>query len=98
MKHIGALAVIAAMLTPFVTMAVDEDLASLTRESMSNKRITALLDKLGTEVVGGDGHWQLLVGGRTVIVVAQESTGRVRIISPVTATDALSDEQLLGVM
>ncbi len=67
-------------------------------DAMSNARIGELLDNLDLQAEGGDGYWRLVVADRKVMIITDEAADRMRIISPVTPTDALTEELLRRVM
>jgi len=67
-------------------------------DGMNNERIGSLLEKLGLDAVGGDGNWRLVVDGRAVMIITDESADRMRILTPVTAAEALTEENLRRVM
>ena len=74
-----------ALSTPPVVSA--EEFAAMTIERMAE-----LLNRLGTEVIGADGRWRLVLGGRAVMIFTDPAHDRMRIMSHVTAADALDDE------
>ncbi|MEM7543132.1 MAG: type III secretion system chaperone [Pseudomonadota bacterium] len=65
---------------------------------MNNARITELLERLDFETVGEDGFWRVVLNGRTMMIVTDENADRMRIMSPVTAADALDQQMLLRLM
>lgn len=78
--------------------AEEERLPTPPADGMSNTRIGELLEKLDLGAVGGDGRWQLVLGGRTVLIITHEAADRMRIMTPVTAAEALSEENLRRIM
>ena len=78
---------------PFPTSADGE-----TPDGMNNKRIGELLANLDPDVSGGAGFWRLVIDGRTVMIITDENADRMRIIVPVTAAEALSEDILVRVM
>ncbi len=67
-------------------------------DGMNNERVGELLEKLELDAIGGEGNWRLVVDGRVVMIITDESADRLRIITPVTAADALTEENLRRVM
>ncbi|MCZ6664709.1 MAG: type III secretion system chaperone [Gammaproteobacteria bacterium] len=65
---------------------------------MSNQRIGELLANLDLDLSGDDGFWRLVIDGRTVMIITDENADRMRIIVPVTAAEALSEDLLVRVM
>ena len=50
---------------------------------MSVERLGDLLQSESSDLQGGNGQWQMTIEGQTVIVVADASNNRMRIIAPV---------------
>ncbi len=63
-----------------------------------NDDIATLLGRVSSEVVGADGRWRLVVGGRAVTVSTDPVHDRVRIMGHVTAAEALDEERLTRLM
>ncbi len=64
----------------------------------NNQRIDELLRRVDTGVIGAEGRWRLVVGGRAVMVMSDPTHDRIRIMSHVTAADALDDELRLRLL
>lgn len=71
---------------------------TITREPMTNSRIDATLRKLDLEMVGGDGRWRVIVEGREVMLITDESANRMRILTPVVPAADLTEENLRRAM
>ena len=98
MTWTGRIIALGICLTTLVVQAQEEQAPPTVVDGMNNARIGEILTKLELEAVGGDGRWRLVLEGRAVIVLTDESANRMRIITPVTAADALTEENLRRVM
>ena len=65
---------------------------------MSVERLGDLLQSESSDLQGGNGQWQMTIEGQTVIVVADASNNRMRIIAPVVSTRSLSSEQIQAML
>ena len=66
--------------------------------SMTNERIGAILERLELETVGDDGQWRIILDGRSVMIITDAAHDRMRIMTHVTAAEALEPEHLTRVM
>ena len=98
MNRSGQIVLLGICLITVFVHAQEEQLPPTVTDGMNNARISELLNQLELEAVGSDGRWRLVLTGRAVIVLTDESTNRMRIITPATAADALTEENLRRVM
>ncbi|MEM6449632.1 MAG: hypothetical protein AAF703_04880 [Cyanobacteria bacterium P01_D01_bin.105] len=66
--------------------------------SMSVTQLDAILRKAAGNVEGSDGQWQLTMEGRDLIVLADASNNRMRIVSPIVSASELSTEQVQNML
>ncbi len=64
---------------------------------MNNAKLRTLIDKVGEDVTGRSGFWQFKLEGYSVLVITDENADRMRIISPITRTSALSETELMRI-
>lgn len=65
---------------------------------MSNARLDELIRRIDPGARGGPGFWQLTVQERTVLVVTDERADRMRVITPVAASDTLEPGRLVRLL
>jgi len=66
----------------------------LPAQDMSYKQIDKIVRQTCDSVSGGDGGWQLFVEDRLLILIADQSHNRMRIISPIADRQSLEDVEL----
>ncbi len=66
-------------------------------DQMNNARLRTLIDKAGEDVTGRRGFWQFKLEGYSVLVITDENADRIRIISPITFANALSETELMRI-
>lgn len=81
-----------------IVYADEESLSEQAIEGMDSARIGEILEKLELESVGSDGRWRLVLDGRAVMIITDEAADRLRILTPVTAAEALTEDNLRRVM
>ena len=67
-------------------------------DSMTLARLEAVLREEADNVQGGAGQWQMAVGGRPAIVLADVTNNRMRIVSPVVATSELDAQSIQNIL
>lgn len=92
MKRTGAI-ILAAIWLAFAgaSPAVADD-------TMNNARLAAVIGRLDENAIGDGGRWRLVVGGRAVMVITDESANRMRIMAHVTAAEALAEGTVMRLM
>ncbi|MEO0756380.1 MAG: hypothetical protein AAFY78_05845 [Cyanobacteria bacterium J06648_16] len=65
---------------------------------MSIERLDQILQSEANDLQGGNGQWQMTVEGQTVIVLADATNNRMRIVAPVVPTSSLSSEQIQAML
>ncbi|MEO1593306.1 MAG: hypothetical protein AAFU71_18735 [Cyanobacteria bacterium J06632_22] len=65
---------------------------------MSLDRLEEILVSEVPDLQGSGGQWQAELNGRSVIVLADPTNNRMRIVVPVVATSALSEEQIQAML
>lgn len=63
-------------------------------EAMTVERLEAILQGEASDLQGGEGQWQFTLDGQQVIVLADATSDRMRIVTPVTDATTLSVEQV----
>ena len=76
----------------------DSSLRGSPSMTMSNARLAELIKRIDNKAKGEPGHWQLVVDGKQVLVITDENANRMRIISPITNSDELTQPQLYRIM
>ncbi len=66
---------------------------SLHAQDMTNTKMDAIFKKEAVEVEGEPGVWQLMYGGRLLLVVTDSSANRMRIFTPVIESKDLQPGQ-----
>ncbi|RMG20430.1 MAG: hypothetical protein D6730_19915 [Bacteroidetes bacterium] len=61
---------------------------------MNNRELQQILEVAGDSLQGQAGAWQLMVQGRLMLVLTDESHNRMRIISPIVEVSELEAEHL----
>ncbi|MEL6816848.1 MAG: type III secretion system chaperone [Cyanobacteria bacterium J06598_3] len=67
-------------------------------EAMTLARLEAILQEEATAVEGDRGQWQLTLGDRPVIVLADAANNRMRIVAPIASASELSAEQVQSML
>ncbi|MDH3688773.1 MAG: type III secretion system chaperone [Gammaproteobacteria bacterium] len=65
---------------------------------MNNDRLDGMINQIDPQATGKLGYWQFNVEDLTVLVITDEKSDRMRIITPVTDASELDLEQLLRMM
>jgi len=79
-------------------LATQTQLISDELTEMSLDRLEQILESEVTDIEGSDGQWQANINGRSVIVLADPSNNRMRIVAPVVAARSLSEEQIQAML
>lgn len=58
---------------------------------MNNSNLAALITRLDRHARGESGHWEFLVGGRTLICLTDEVHDRMRVITPILSALELDE-------
>ncbi|WP_227500008.1 YbjN domain-containing protein [Synechococcus sp. PCC 7335] len=72
--------------------------SSTSTGDMTLERLATVLRETDSEVQGANGQWQLTVGDRPVVVLADASRDRMRIIAPVVAVSELSPQSVQNIL
>lgn len=67
-------------------------------EGMTLARLEAILREEATALEGDRGQWQLTLGDRPVIVLADAPNNRMRIVAPIVSASELSAEQVQSML
>lgn len=67
-------------------------------EAMSSQRLDAILRRETTDIRGQDNQWQLTINGQQVVVLADEASDRMRIVTPIIPAAQLNPEQVGNVL
>lgn len=67
-------------------------------DNMTVSRLDAILQAEGTDLQGGNGQWQLTLNGQQLLVLADSTHNRMRIVSPITSTDDLTAQQVQAML
>ena len=67
---------------------------SVASQNMNYELVDKILIAECDSVSGGNGGWSLIYKGRSMLLIADESHNRMRIISPIVSRDELQDEFL----
>ena len=82
-----------SFLKMFFTLFIFVPQSLLAEDTMSNRRIGEMLERLDVEVQGGDGLWRFFVNDVEVTIITDENADRMRIIAPVSKTEGLLAEE-----
>jgi len=74
------------------------DAVQAEQSPMNNERLGALISRIDENAEGGAGFWRATVAGRDIMVITDEAADRVRIISPVTASNDLDAALMLRIL
>lgn len=80
------------------TSAVLAQTSSTALSEMTLDRLEAILQAQTTDLQGARGQWELTLEGQSVIVLADDTNDRMRIVSPVVAANTLSAEQVQAML
>ncbi len=67
---------------------------TISAQHMTYQLVDETLKEACDSVAGGEGAWQLLYRGRVMLLIADESHNRMRIISPIIASSELSSSDM----
>jgi len=76
----------------------DSSLRGSPAGKMNNARLAELINRIDKKAKGRPGHWQLVVDGKQVLVITDEKANRMRIVSPITESGELTQQQLYRIM
>ncbi|MEO0940790.1 MAG: hypothetical protein AAFY30_04430 [Cyanobacteria bacterium J06642_12] len=79
-------------------VAAQNQLVSNDLTEMTMARLEQILESEVTDLEGNGGVWRGQVDGRSVIVLADSSSNRMRVIAPVVAASSLSEEQIQAML
>lgn len=65
---------------------------------MTVSRLGVILQSEGNDLEGGNGQWQLTLNGQQLLVIADGTHNRMRIVAPITATDNLTAQQVQAML
>ena len=68
------------------------------QSEMTVEELEAILQDEAGDVQGSAGQWQLTLEEQTVIVLADEASNRMRIVTPIVAAETLSVEQVEAIL
>ena len=68
--------------------------SGITAQNMDYEQVNNILISECDSVEGGNGGWQIVYNGRTMLLIADENHNRMRLISPITSRDELNSEYL----
>jgi len=69
-----------------------------TAQKMNNERLETILNVVSDSIVGQNGSWQFKINERIFMCITDENHNRMRIISPITEQDNLTQEDLIKVL
>ncbi|MEL6778031.1 MAG: hypothetical protein AAFO06_12315 [Cyanobacteria bacterium J06597_16] len=75
-----------------------QKLAQAEAKEMTLTRLEAILQSEASDIQGEEGQWQLTIGNRSVVVLADVSNNRMRIVAPIVAASELSAEQVQAML
>ena len=87
-----------SLLANIVHAADDKDKRGVDSATMDNAQLGELINRIDKNVKGEPGYWRLKVDGKQVLVITDEKADRMRIISPITNSDELTQQQLYRIM
>ena len=67
-------------------------------EGMTLSRLDAILKEDASEVQGSNGQWQIVVGDRPLVVLADQTNNRMRIVAPILPTSELEAQQIQSIL
>lgn len=67
-------------------------------EIMTLERLETILQTAAADLEGGEGQWQVTVEGRSLVVLADSTNDRMRIVSPVAPAGALSTQEVQAML
>lgn len=98
MMLIGLTLSSAGLHTDIAQAADDKNKRGVDSDAMDNARLGELIKRIDEKAKGDPGYWTLLVEGKQVLVITDEKADRMRIISPITASAELTQQQLYRIM
>jgi len=72
--------------------------AQTNQSIMTLTQLEAIINAEGTNVQGGNGQWQVTVEGRTLLVLADVGSDRMRIFTPIIPATDLSPVQIQSIL
>lgn len=70
--------------------------ASAFSQDMNNEKLEDIITRVADTVTGRDGQWQFALKDRIFLCITDVNNNRMRIISPITEVDNLSEEEILN--
>lgn len=67
-----------------------------TSPGMNNRKLDALIHRMGDNVDGRAGFWQFDFDGRPLICISDESHDRMRVMTPIAEVDDLDDDLIMA--
>ena len=83
---------------PTVNSNPPHHIAQAQSSDMTLSRLEAILQEEASEVQGSNGQWQITVGDRPLIVLADQTNNRMRIVTPVIAATELEAQQIQNIL
>lgn len=76
---------------PFVVLFISFIAIS---QNTTNQILGEIIQKVSEETQGEDGRWQFVIGERTFLCLTDQNNNRMRIMTPITEVENLSEEEL----
>ena len=81
-----------------VAVTVQNQPANDELTEMTLARMESILASEVTSLEGGGGQWRAQIDGRSVVVLADPTSNRMRVVAPVVAASSLSEEQIQAML
>lgn len=72
--------------------------AQTQQADMTLAQLEAILQEEASNVQGENGRWQITLGNRSLIVLADATNNRMRIVAPIVAASELTAQQIQGML
>lgn len=92
------ISLLVSIATPTIHTNLQPQTALAQSSEMTLSRLEAILQEEASEVQGGNGQWQIEVDNRPLIVLADQTNNRMRIVTPVIAATELEAQQIQNIL
>lgn len=79
----------------YLILLISISFCSVKAQNMNNDRLETILNIVSDSIVGQKGAWQFKINERMFMCVTDENHNRMRIMSPITKQNELSNDDLL---